>query len=56
MYSIIKNTDRNKNELDCPEIATRTNAYHYRIIKDETNPLCRISGKYEETIDHIVSG
>lgn len=37
-------------------IATRTNGYHYHIIKDETNPLCRISGKYEETIDHIASG
>ena len=32
-----------------------TRSYHRRIIKDGTNPHCRICGKYEETINHIVS-
>ena len=33
-----------------------TRLYHHRIIKDGTDPQCRICGKYEETIDHIISG
>ncbi len=33
-----------------------TRSYHHRIIKDGTDPQCRICGKYEETIDHIISG
>ena len=33
-----------------------TRSYHHRIIKDGTDPQCRLCGKYEETIDHIVSG
>jgi len=31
-------------------------SYHARIIKDSTDPMCRICNIYEETIDHIVSG
>ena len=31
-----------------------TRMYHHRIIKDGTDPQCRIGGKYEETIDHII--
>ena len=33
-----------------------TRSYHHRIIKDGTDPQCRICGRYEETIDHIISG
>ena len=33
-----------------------TTSYHYRIIKDNTNPRCRMCNKYEETVDHIISG
>ena len=33
-----------------------TRSYHHRIIKDGTDPHCRICGRYEETIDHIISG
>ncbi len=33
-----------------------TRSYHHRINKDGTDPQCRICGKYEESIDHIVSG
>ena len=33
-----------------------TRSYHARIIKDGTDPMCRICNRYEETIDHIVSG
>ena len=30
--------------------------YHASIIKDGSSPLCRMCNKYDETIDHIVSG
>ena len=33
-----------------------TRSYHASIIKDGTSPLCRMCNKYDETIDHIVSG
>lgn len=33
-----------------------TRSYHARIIKDSTDPMCRICNRYEETIDHNVSG
>ena len=33
-----------------------TRSYHARIIKDGTDPMCRICNRYEETIDYIVSG
>ena len=33
-----------------------TRSYHHRIMKDGTDPQCRICGKYEETINHIISG
>ena len=33
-----------------------TRSYHHHIIKDGTDPLCRICGQFEETINHIVSG
>ena len=33
-----------------------TKSYHHRIIKDNTDPKCRMCNQYEETIDHIVSG
>ena len=33
-----------------------TRLYHASIIKDGTSPLCRMCNKYDETIDHIVSG
>ena len=33
-----------------------TRLYHSRIIKDNANPMCRMCNKYEETVDHIVSG
>ena len=33
-----------------------TRSYHARIIKHGTDPMYRICNKYEETIDHIVSG
>ena len=30
-------------------------SYHHRIMIDGTTPHCRICGKYQQTIDHIVS-
>ena len=33
-----------------------TRLYHHRIIKDGTSPLCRLCNKFEESIDHILSG
>ncbi|XP_071795627.1 uncharacterized protein [Asterias amurensis] len=33
-----------------------TRSFHHRIIKDGIDPQCRICGKYEETVDHIISG
>ena len=33
-----------------------TRSYHHKIIKDGTDPKCRMCNQYEETIDHIVSG
>ncbi len=33
-----------------------TRSYHHRIVKVRTDPQCRICKKYEETIDHIISG
>jgi hypothetical protein len=33
-----------------------TRSYHHRIIKDGTDPQCRICGKHEQSIDHIISG
>ena len=33
-----------------------TRSFHHRIIKDGTDPQCRICGKHEESIDHIISG
>ena len=33
-----------------------TRSYHARIIMDNNNPMCRMCNKYEETVDHIVSG
>ena len=33
-----------------------TRSYHHNIIKDGTDPKCRMCNQYDETIDHIVSG
>ena len=33
-----------------------TTLYHHRIIKDGTNPHCRLCNRYDESIDHILSG
>ena len=33
-----------------------TRSYHSMIIKDGTNPKCRMCNEFEETIDHIVAG
>ena len=33
-----------------------TQLYHSNIIKDGTDPKCRLCHKYNESIDHIVSG
>ena len=33
-----------------------TRSYRLRIIKDGTNPMCRLCGKFEETIEHITDG
>ena len=50
-----------KAETECLIIAAQdqslaTRSYHHRIMKDGTDPQCRICGKYEETINHIISG
>ena len=34
----------------------KTNYYRHKILKDGTNPMCRICSKQQETIDHLVSG
>ncbi|XP_028512939.1 uncharacterized protein LOC114574468 [Exaiptasia diaphana] len=34
----------------------KTNYYRNKILKDGTDPMCRICGKNQETIDHLVSG
>ena len=33
-----------------------TKLYHHKIIKDGTNPLCRLCNKYDESINHLVAG
>ena len=33
-----------------------TRSYRFMIIKDGTNPMCRLCGKFEETIGHITAG
>ena len=33
-----------------------TRLYHSNIIKDCTNPLCRMCGKFDESVDHVISG
>ena len=33
-----------------------TRLYHNRIIKDGTNPLCRLCSTYDESIEHILAG
>ena len=33
-----------------------TKAYHHHIIKDGKDPQSRICNKYQETVDHVVSG
>ena len=34
----------------------KTNYYRNKILKDGTDPMCRICGKFQETVDHLVSG
>ena len=34
----------------------KTNYYRNRILKDGTDPMCRICGQFQETVDHLVSG
>ena len=36
--------------------AIKTNYYRRNILNDGTDPMCRICGQYQETIDHIVAG
>ena len=36
--------------------AIKTNYYRGKILKDATDPMCRICGQFQETIDHIVAG
>ena len=33
-----------------------TRLYHSNIIKDGTNPLCRMCGKFDESVNHVISG
>ena len=33
-----------------------TRFYHSNIIKDGTNPLCRVCGKFDDFVDHVLSG
>ena len=33
-----------------------TRSYHNKIIKDGTDPKCKMCNEFEETIDHIVAG
>ena len=34
----------------------KINYYRNKILKDGTDPMCRICGQFQETIDHLVSG
>ena len=36
--------------------AIETNYYRRNILNDGTDPMCRICGQFQETIDHIVAG
>ena len=36
--------------------AIKTNYYRDKILKDGADPVCRICGQFQETIDHIVAG
>ena len=36
--------------------AIKTNYYRRNILNDGSDPMCRICGQYQETIDHIVAG
>ena len=33
-----------------------TKLYHHKVIKAGTSPLCRLCNRYDESIDHILSG
>ena len=33
-----------------------TRLYHSNIIKHGTNPLCRMCGKLDESVDHVIAG
>ena len=63
---IIKNNNNNNNNNNNTETegfiiaaqdqAIKTNYYRSKMLKDGTDPMCRICGQFQETIDHIVAG
>ena len=34
----------------------KNNCYRNKVLKDGTDPMCRICGLFQETVDHLVSG
>ena len=36
--------------------AIKTKYYRSKILKDGADPMCRICGQFQETIDHILAG
>ena len=34
--------------------AIKTNYYRSKILKDGTDPMCRICGQFQETVDHTL--
>ena len=61
--TVIKEINNNNNNNKATPVvpysldqAIKTNCYHCNILNDGTDPMCRICGQYQETIDHIVAG
>ena len=48
------NNDDDDDDDDNTNLATRL--YHHKIIKDGTSPHCRLCNRYDESIDHSLSG
>ena len=42
--------------LAAQDLCIKTNYYRNKILKDGTDPMCRICGQFQETVDHLVSG
>ena len=42
--------------IEAQDQSLATRLYHHKVIKDGTSSLCRLCNRYDESIDHILSG